>query len=141
MIQPTKLLLDECLGKPLIAEIQKKISGENPAPIIHHLTDYFTKGVDDLSWISALQNQGWTILTADRGKKSNQRKLPQICLEFKITHILMGSSILHIKQREKVEAIVSVWKEIKACGNAPIGSRFTLQMAPGCKPVIKRVIL
>jgi hypothetical protein len=117
--QPLKLLFDECLGKPLLKDIAALLSWENPPPTIHHLLDYFSSRTHDDIWIPKVVDGGWVIITSDQGKQSNRAKLPQICLEYKITHILMSSSLLHRKQNQKANAIVAAWEEIKKCADAP----------------------
>lgn len=87
-----------------------------------------------------MKKGGWIILTADRGKKNRQMKLPQICLESKITHILMGSSILKLKQNHKANMIVALWEEIKKCARAPKGSRFLMHLTAKGNPALKRLI-
>jgi hypothetical protein len=139
--QPVKLLLDECLGPPLVEDLAKLLSWDYPAPVIHHLFKYFKPGSADDVWIPQIANEGWIILTGDRGKKSGKVKLPAICVTYKITHILMGSSVLHLKQIERVNAIIAVWSEIKKCGEAPEGSRFTLRLGEKRRPIIKQFIL
>ncbi len=67
--QPLKLLLDECLGRPIVQDINQMLSWDNPKPIIHHLTNYFVPGELDPVWIPQVAAEGWIVLTADRGKK------------------------------------------------------------------------
>ena len=140
MSQPVKLLLDECLGPPLVEDINKMLSWDNPPPTIHHLFNYFRAGVKDPIWIPQVKDGGWIILTADRGKKG-QDKLPQICVHFKITHIIMSKSVLMLKQSQKANAIISVWEQIKCCADAPKGARFRLRLNHAHRPVIEQVIL
>ena len=137
--QPLKLLLDECLGRPLVADINKMLSWDRPPPTIHHLTNYFVPGETDPVWIPKVAAEGWIILTGDRGKKGKD-KLPSICLAYKVTHILMGTSVMKLKQYQKANAIISVWEKIKECGSAPKGSRFIMSCING-RVVLKQIIL
>jgi PIN domain-containing protein len=137
--QPIKLLVDECLGRPLTQEIQRLLSWDEPAPTIHHLFDYFQSGIKDPVWIPKVKDEGWMILTSDRGKKG-RHKLPHICAHYKITHILMSKSVLNLKQYQKANAIVSVWEQIKECDTAPKGSRFRLRLNHAHRPIIERAI-
>lgn len=138
--QPVKLLLDECLGHPLVADINKMLSWDDPQPTIHHLFNYFRSGVKDPVWIPQVKDEGWIILTADRGRKARE-KLPNICAHYKITHIIMSKSVLALKQYQKANAIISVWEQIKACNNAPKGTRFRLRLNHVGRPIIERVDL
>lgn len=137
--QPVKLLLDECLGRPLVLDINKMLSWDTPPPIIHHLTNYFKPGELDPDWIPKIANEEWIILTGDRGKKGKD-KLPSICLAYKVTHILMGSSVMKMKQYQKANAIISIWEKIKECADAPKGSRFIMCSING-RTILKQVIL
>jgi hypothetical protein len=137
--EPIKLLLDECLGWPLVESINSFLSWDLPPPTIRHLFSYFKAGTCDSVWIPAVADEGWIILTADRARKSSLHKLPAICHQYKITHILMGPSILRLKQNQKAAAIVSVWDDIKKCGDAPPGSRFILRLNSNQKPTIIQV--
>ena len=105
--QPVKLLLDECLGRPLVLDINKMLSWDTPTPTIHHLTNYFRPGELDPDWIPKVAEAGWIILTADRGKKGRD-KLPSICAAYRVTHILMGTSVAKMKQYQKANAIISI---------------------------------
>ncbi len=136
MSEPVKLLFDECLGKPLLEDIKRLLAWDIPPPVIEHLLDFFNSGTCDSVWIPKVANEGWIILTADRGKKSSHMKLPSICEAYKITHILMSASVLNLKQSQKANAIVAVWEEIKQCQEAPKGSRFHFRLNHGHKPVI-----
>ena len=140
MNEPIKLLFDECLGKPLLEDIKHLLAWDSPKPTIQHLLDYFTQGTCDAVWIPSVANEGWMILTSDRAKKSSRMKLPQICQECKITHILMGPSVLHLKQSQKANAIVAVWEDIKKCNNSPKGTRFFLQINSKGRATIRKPI-
>jgi hypothetical protein len=137
--QPLKLLLDECVGRPIVADISRMLSWDVPAPTIHHLTNYFVPGELDPVWIPKVAAEGWIILTADRGKRGKD-KLPRICVAYKVTHILMGPSIMKLKQSQKANAIISAWEKIKDCADAPKGSRFIMSMVNG-RVSLKQVIL
>jgi hypothetical protein len=123
--QPLKLLLDECLGRPIVEDINRMLSWDVPKPTIRHLTNYFVPGELDPVWIPQVAAEGWMILTADRGRKGKD-KLPAICIAYKVTHILMGPSMMKLKQSQKANAIISLWGKIKECAHAPKGSRFMM---------------
>jgi hypothetical protein len=135
-----KLLLDECLGHPLVEDLAKLLSWDHPQPTIHHLSRYFSAGTVDSVWIPQISAEGWIVLTGDRGKNKGD-KLPAICVQYGVTHILMGSSLLHVRQIQKVTAIVAVWEEIKKCPDAPKGSRFTLRLNEHRYPSLRQVAL
>lgn len=126
MIKPFKLLFDECLGKPLVDRINGLVSLESEPSTLAHLCDKFAPGTCDSIWLPKVAEEGWTIITSDRGK-NGRVKLPDICLRLSITHVLLGPSVLHKKQGEKAILIVEAWRKMKdACMRAPSGTRFQL---------------
>ncbi|HZM01689.1 MAG TPA: hypothetical protein VFC44_01585 [Candidatus Saccharimonadales bacterium] len=127
MNPPIKLLVDECLAPRVVEDLEKMLKWDSPPPQIRHLTEYFKRGTRDDSWIPEIANEGWVILSADRGKKSGP-KLPAICVAYHVTHILVGPSILHLKQFQRIQLIISSWNEIRKCAEAPQGSRFALRL-------------
>jgi hypothetical protein len=137
--QPVKLLLDECLGRPLVLDMNRMLSWDTSKPTIHHLTNYFRPGELDPDWIPKVAGEGWMVLTADRGRKGKD-KLPSICASYKVTHILMGASVARLKQYQKAIAIISIWEKIKECNDAPKGSRFIMSMING-RTILRQVIL
>jgi hypothetical protein len=138
MSQPVKLLVDECIGRPLMESMRNMLNWDSPAPTIHHLTSYFVPGEADDVWIPKIAGDGWMILTGDKGSRG-RAKLPKICRQYKITHIITSSAVSKMKQMDKVAAIVAVWGAIKQdCPPAPAGSRFYLRLNNG-KPVLKKV--
>jgi hypothetical protein len=137
---PVKLLVDECLGRPIVEGMNKWLSLDTPAPTIHHLTNYFVSGAKDPVWIPQVKSEGWIILSQDRGKKGKD-KLPKICAHYGITHIILSKSVAHLKQYQKANAIISVWEQIKACNDAPKGTRFRLRLNHAGRPFIEKVDL
>src|SRR5580698_7808858 len=137
--QPVKLLLDECLGHPLVADINRMLSWDTSPHVVEHLFHYVKDGAKDPDWIPKVAGEGWIILTGDRGKKGKD-KLPAICLTYKVTHILMGPSVMKLKQYQKAAAIISIWEKIKECNDAPKGSRFFMSSING-RAILKPVTL
>ena len=121
----------------MLEDIRRLLSWDEAKPTVAHLSDYFDTGICDSKWIPEVAEGGWIIITADRGKKSTLHKLPAICAHYKITHILLGPSILKLKQHQKANAIITVWEDIKKCNEAPKGSRFALQLSQAKFPKIK----
>lgn len=140
MGQPVKLLLDECLGRPIVNAMSEWLSWGEPKPTIHHLTNYFVPGTLDPDWIPKVKGEGWIIISQDKGSKG-RNKLPQICTECKITHIILAKAVGRMKQREKASAIISVLEDIKKCSDAPAGTRFRLKLNHSGKPIIEKVTL
>lgn len=138
--QPVKLLLDECLGRPIVADMNQMLSWDRPAPTIHHLTKYFLPGTKDEDWIPRIKNEGWVVLTQDKGRKG-RHKLPKICALYKITHIVLSKAVAHQKQYQKANTIIGAWEQIKECANATAGTRFRLKLTHAGRAIIERVDL
>ncbi len=138
MGQPIKLMLDECLGRPIVLAMNEWLSWENPKPIINHLTNYFIPGTPDQDWIPEVKDQGWIIVSQDKGSKG-RNKLPQICSESKITHIILTKAVGRLKQVQKANAIFSLWEDIKKCYSHPSGTRFRLKMNHAGRFVLEKV--
>jgi hypothetical protein len=120
--------------------MNKWLSWDSPTPTIDHLTKYFVPGAKDPVWIPQVQNGNWIILSQDRGKRGKD-KLPNICVLYKITHIILSKSVAHMKQHQKANAIISVWEQIKKCNGAPKGTRFRLRLNHAGRPFIEEVKL
>jgi hypothetical protein len=137
--QPVKLLLDECLGPPLAKDLAQMLSWDTPPPEIKHLFQYFKSGTKDSEWIPEIAREQWIILTTDKGKKKDNAKLPLICAAYKVTHIVMGPSLLHAKQIQKAGAIIALWEKIKECHEAPKGTKFRMMLDSKGRPKLERV--
>ncbi len=107
--------------------------------MVGHLMDYFKAGTCDSVWIPKVAAEGWIIITADRGRASNGVKLPSICAEYKVTHILMSGAMHKLKQSQKANAIISVWEQIKQCDLAPRGSRFIMRLHHDKRTILRSV--
>jgi hypothetical protein len=138
MSQPVKLLLDECLGRPIVLAMNEMFSWENPRPTINHLTNYFVPGTLDPDWIPKIKGQGWIIISQDKGSKG-RNKLPQICTEYGITHIILSKAVGQLKQQQKANQIISVWEDIKKCYDEPPGTRFRLKLTSAGRAAIEKV--
>lgn len=133
-------MLDECLGYPIVADMNRLLQWDSPPPVIEHLLKFFQAGEKDNVWIPRIAQEEWIILTADRGRKG-KAKLPGICVAYKVTHILMSGSVMKLKQSQKANAIISIWDKIKECNNAPKGSRFIMKFTHDGSVSLKKVIL
>jgi hypothetical protein len=122
-----KFLFDECISQPAMDKLKKLVSGE---PHFEHLCSRFTSGIADNEWIPQLaQEGGWTVITADRARRGSQQggKLPSLCDQFGITHVLISSTLHQRKSDEKVAALVLVWPEILQLSNDPAGTEAVLR--------------
>ena len=120
-----RFLFDECLGKPSVAQLQASLRS---TPNCAHLCDFFASGTLDNDWIPQIATEGgWIVITSDAGRKTNKGgKLPRLCKEFGITHVILTAALHRKPAAEKVAALVLAWDRIEALAAEPAGSRFKL---------------
>jgi hypothetical protein len=83
---------------------------------------------DDEVWVTKLTSSGHVVISGDRGTHSKPfERLPRICKEHKITHILLSDGMHHKASGfERARAIIVLWHEIvTACDDVP-GSRYLI---------------
>lgn len=114
-------MFDECLSKPSTTELMDQVGGG--------YTYGHISGEKDRDWIRRIAAQGrWIVITSDCGKQSPHRdRLPRICAEHKVTHILLSQTIHRLPMEAKQRALLQKWEEIVELGKAPPGSRFRLR--------------
>lgn len=125
-----KVLFDECIGKPHVESLIEFLAidgGERPE--IRHVLDFQGQGVWDEDWIPRVANEGWMIVTQDRGRKGRSKgePLPNLCHKLGITHVVLSRRIAQRKSADKVLTILSVWRELLGLFDEPVGSRFALE--------------
>ena len=129
-----KFIFDECIGKPIVDEIarlQNMAEAEDQATV-KHILDMQPHGIWDEIWAPKIVPEGWIIISGDRGKKGRKKgeKLPIICLQYSISHVLLGPSAHNQRNFSKLLTILSVWFDlVKVVPGAPKGSRFAIESA------------
>ncbi len=120
-------MLDENVPVKVVKALQAVI------PIWHHdhrieyIPVYTNKmSVPDSVWLPRLASEGWVLLTADRGKSNKGKKLPHLCRQHSLTHVLVGPSIHDLTEIPKLCAILAVWPELLEAASAEAGARFRL---------------
>ncbi len=122
-----KVLVDENIGKPLIKALSDILQFHSSKPFFKSLLEYFEEGTLDPDWINEISEDGWIVITSDRGRKSGGNKLPILCKQHRVTHILISGKLHNSPQFEKIKAIINCWDDIVATVKAPKGSRFALR--------------
>jgi len=135
-----KFLFDECTlsarAVGVLAQLLEFAIPASSATVQHKLNFHDDgEGIWDEVWIPEAAKEGWIIISADRGKKGGCKKgekLPRVCRDVQVTHVLMSGGIMKRKQFDKVLSILSVWYELLGTAEAPGGTRFMLEPAsPG----------
>ncbi len=133
-----RLLFDENFGKPLVGEIERLLSFAEPEEQaeVKHVLDFQSQiglesqGIWDDVWIPQIVKEGWIVIAADRGKKGLKKgqKLPRLCVQYGVTHFLIGPAVHRRKRFCKLLTVLSVWHELLALAReSPRGSRFMIE--------------
>jgi hypothetical protein len=119
-----KFLFDENFGLPAIQRLRTFLSAsadEESFPEIRHVLEYHDSGARDIEWIPKMAEEGWIVISADRGKKSSGgEKLPKICVQYGITHVLLSASVHHRPTFDKMMTVLSVWADLSELNSAPL---------------------
>ncbi len=128
-----RILFDECLPRPFVTRLVEFLRPtEGEGPILSHLFDIAPPGTFDEVWIPRIKDEGWTVISADGGRRPNKgrgKKLPQLCVDHGITLILLSPTVHNRKAFDKTRTILSVWDQIVAIAADPSrrGHRYMLE--------------
>ncbi len=106
---------------------------------LKHIRDFQLNGIPDEQWIPEVAaKEGWVVITADRGKKGGAtEKLPRICAQHGVTHVILSSAVHHQKTMSKIISIMSVWADlIELTTSSARGSRFSIRLKSQNGPVV-----
>jgi hypothetical protein len=145
-VREPRLLFDECLPQPFVTRLVGFVRPtEGAGPVIRHLFDYATPGTFDEDWIPRFKDEGWTVISADGGRRPNKnrgKKLPLLCAECGITLILLSPAVHNRKSFDKIRTIISVWDQILAIAAdpSPRGKRYMLEPLNQDNPGVGRLV-
>ena len=139
MTNPAQFLFDECIGKPAMLQLKKIVTSDTT---FAHVCDYFSQGTPDNVWVPKIAEEGnWIVISGDAGRNpSKGGKLPRLCREHKITHVILTSTLHEKPTAEKIGALAMMWKEIEATVESPPGSRFKLRYKTFKRGAIRLVL-
>jgi PIN like domain len=123
-------MFDECIGHPMMTQLRNMVMTEAH---FEHLCTKFKSGIKDRDWVPTLASEGgWIVITGDAGKQSKKReKLPDICMSYRVTHVIISPSLHQRPSSEKVAAIAGMWAKFELMGTDPPGTRYRLRFAEG----------
>lgn len=126
-----RLLVDENISMPATLALKNLVGKTRESTEIQHLLETSAMGILDSEWLPKFQSQSepWLVITADLGKRSGGKRLPQICRELGIRHVLISGKLHQRKQFDKIRAILIVWPDLKLAFNSEPGSCFKLNQA------------
>jgi hypothetical protein len=126
-----KLMFDECVGKPVMDSLPGLLGFSKHEFELAHVLDKQQQGIWDENWIPSLAADGWIVVTGDRGKRGGRKKgekLPIVCQQHGVTHIMIGPSLHDQPSFAKAQAIISLWDQIALLPDAPPGSAYLLSV-------------
>ena len=135
-----RFLFDECVSLPSFDQLCEHLKGSTPAVELAHVIQWDLAGKRDEEWVPAIADQGWIVISADRGRGGLGRgqKLPHLCLVNRVTLIALSKAIHHQKSAEKLQSILAAWPQILKASHAARGTRFTLRYGRNNKLLLKR---
>lgn len=135
MTEPIRFLFDECLlGRHTVErELTDSLALFGAEADLAHLFSKFASGTADSEWIPQIANEGgWIVVTCDRGKNSKKsEKLPLICRDLEVTHVVLSAAIQKRSAYCRVMAISACWRQLIAAADAPKGTGFAITMRIG----------
>ncbi len=132
MTPAIRLLFDDCLSKHVTAKLSELNQFARVPVEIAHLATLNMEGALDDDWVPRIAEQGYLVLTADRGKKrSRGGKLPIICRRHGVSFVLMSSAVHKMDQFDKMRAVVSVWPKLLAAHAGEKGIGYILRKTIG----------
>lgn len=143
MILSPKIFLDECVAHPIAARLLHYYTPAYPSLKVRHLFEEYRAKRCDSVWVPSLAQQGgWIVVTKDRGKHSaiDKPRLPELCVEYKVTCVAFTGKLGQAKATEIQEAIDEVMRNIEPIYAAPQGTIIKLGM-DYAKGRIKRYVL
>ena len=110
----------------MMAELRE---ATNETATFTHILDLYDQGKEDREWIPQCASEGgWVIISGDRAKNNNAGgKLPALCREQGVTHIILGARAHQLRVAEKLSLFQLMWPQIAEARNAKPGTRFKLQ--------------
>lgn len=131
MTTELRLLFDECVGTPTLGLLKSVLATAPEKPCLRHILEFQSQGVHDEVWLPRISKDGWIIVTADRGRQGRTgkgEKLPVLCRQYDVTHVMLSKTIHHWNSFQKFRCIMAVWTDIARLASAPKGSAHLLRV-------------
>lgn len=127
---PLRLFFDECISKPAVDGLLELVKVAPDDIEIKHICDFQLEGIHDEVWLPQIAAEGWIVITADAGKQSKKKgeKLPNLCVMYCVTHVILSPRVHHQRVFDKTRALLAVWDDLLGLANVPRGSRYGLQL-------------
>lgn len=120
-----KLLFDENIAIKVVKALTAAATILAPDVEIAYRPEFTGRySVPDNQWGDRVAEEGWILITADRGRTNRGIRLPRMCLDKGIRHVLAGTSTHRLREIPKLASLLAVWDDLLAVSTAPAGSRF-----------------
>ncbi len=98
-------------------------------PHLKHIFQISTEGEEDSRWTQTLANEGdCIVVTGDQGRRGKDKpRLPQVCKNKNLTHILLSPNVHSASKFERARAIIVLWPQILQTFDSPPGSRYQIK--------------
>jgi len=118
--QRLRLFLDECCSSRLVDDLKEFFAIDYPDTEIMHLTKSFPRGTDDSVWLSKI-DPDWIVVTQDKGRAASN-KLPMICQEKSITHVVFTAAVITSGYSGQKAALAACWEQLFLLRKLPGGT-------------------
>ena len=127
MTTALKLLFDECCSRKLPRDLLAVHQRDYPTLQVRHLMDDWTPGTPDSQWLEPLRlDRSWIVITKDAGRNSAPEKLPLICREWGITHLVFTHGIISKGFTTQKLALSAIWEQLFLLHQLPPGTQVKL---------------
>ena len=144
-VRSARLLFDECVGLPIVERLREFVLPASPTGLeIRHILDLAPSGIRDEVWLPTLKGAGWTVISADGGRKPNRKrgkKLPRLCIEYGVTLVILSPRVHMRRSFDKIRTILSVWDQLIeiAIDESSQGRRYMLEPLNSDNPGVGRL--
>jgi PIN like domain len=140
---PDRFLFDECINLPSFEKLCEHVAAlPEPAELAHLLRWEWAGALDD-EWIPKIAADGWVVVSADKGRKSQLakgRKLTTVCASFQVTHILVSQAIHRQTSAAKAAIFIDAWPLVARATAAPRGTRFSMRYEGKAKKIVLKIM-
>lgn len=120
------VFFDSTFGHPWVSTLMGVfLMRKETQPLLKHIFQVSQEGEDDDKWIKKIDEGDCIVISGDQGH--GKPRLPLICKQKNITHIILSPNVHHSTRFDRARAILALWPHILETFNAPPGSRFQLQ--------------
>jgi hypothetical protein len=117
---------DSTFGHPWVTTLVNLfLMRKESQPFLKHIFQISQEGEEDNQWTQKLDEGDCIIITGDQGR--DKPRLPQICKDKHVTHIILTRNVHNSSKFERARAIIALWPQILQTFSSPPGSRYQIQ--------------